>query len=174
MVQPAVGDAGHTGAWKRRQKVTVTVPYETLIQRAGHGPVGDHLITPESARRLACDAGVHRLITHADTAIVEYGSETRTVSDVVWRVLVDRDGGCRFPGCEIGAEFCAAHHAEHWADGGETNPHNLTLRCRFHHHVLHEQHWSLEPLGAGHFVSRSPTGKFYEFGTPRLGQLGVL
>ena len=162
------------GTGKRRPKVTVTVPYETLLDRTGFGLVGDHVITPEAARRLACDAGIHRLITHAGTAVVEHGRESRSVPDALWRVLVDRDGGCRFPGCEIGAEFCDAHHAEHWADGGETNPHNLTLLCWFHHHVLHEQHWRLEPLGAGHFVLRSPTDNLYEFGRPRLEQLSVL
>lgn len=92
------------------------------------------------------------------------------MSDALWRVLVDRDGGCRFRGCEVPAEFCDAHHAAHCADGGETNPHNLALVCWFHHQVLHEQHWSLEPLGAGYFVLRSPTGNLSEFGPPRLDQ----
>lgn len=36
---------------------------------------------------------------------------------------------------------------------------------------MHEQHWSLEPLGAGHFVLKSPTGQLYEFSQPRLDKL---
>ena len=157
-----------TGTRKRPPRASVTIPYETLLTRNGISLLDDHLITPEAARRLACDAGLHRVITHAGSAIVEYGRQTRTVSEPLWRLLVERDGGCRFPGCEVPGEMCDAHHAVHWADGGATEPPNLVLACWFHHHVLHDQHWSLEPLGAGHFLLRSPTGELHELRPPRL------
>lgn len=32
------------------------------------------------------------------------------------------------------------------------------LLCWFHHHLLHEQHWSIEPLGGGHFNLNDPHG----------------
>jgi hypothetical protein len=160
-----------TGTKRRRPKMHIALPYETLLTMTGRSLLETHHITPEAARRLACDAGIHRMITHAGTAVVEYGRETRTVSEPLWQLLVVRDGGCRFPGCEVPAEMCDAHHAKHWADGGETELPNLALLCWFHHHVMHEQHWSLEPLGAGHFVLKSPTGQLYEFSQPRLDQL---
>lgn len=131
----------------------------------------EHVISPDAARRMACDAGIHRVITHAGSAVVDYGRQTRTISEPLWRLLVDRDGGCRFPGCEVPGEMCDAHHAVHWGDGGTTEQHNLALVCWFHHHVLHEQHWRLEPLGAGHFVLRSANGTLHDFAPPRLDLL---
>ncbi len=156
------------GTKKRPPKASVTIPYETLLTRNGISLLDDHVIMPDAARRLACDAGIHRVITHAGSAVVDYGRQTRTISEPLWRLLVQRDGGCRFPGCEVPGEMCDAHHAQHWADGGATEPHNLALVCWFHHHVLHEQHWQLEPLGAGHFLLRSPTGDLHEFSPPHL------
>jgi Domain of unknown function (DUF222) len=161
------------GTKRRRPKLNVALAYEGLLTKTGRSLLESHYITPEAARRLACDAGVHRMITHAGSAVVEYGRETRTVPDPLWQLLVIRDGGCRFPGCEIPAEMCDAHHAKHWADGGETELPNLVLLCWFHHHVMHEQHWSLEPLGAGHFLLNSADGQLYEFSQPRLDQLTV-
>ncbi len=156
------------GTRKRPPKIDVLVPYETLTTRSGLSWLDGDIITAESARRLACDAGVHRLITHAGSAVIDYGRQTRAVPEPLWRVLVDRDCGCRFPGCEVPGEMCDAHHAEHWADGGETAADNLVVLCWFHHHLLHEQHWSLEPLGAGHFVLRNSQGDFRTFSSPRL------
>lgn len=64
--------------------------------------------------------------------------------------------------------MCDAHHAIHWADGGDTAPDNLVLLCWYHHHVLHEQHWRLEPLGAGHFELSDHRGEYRRFSPPRL------
>jgi len=159
------------GTKRRPPKADVMLSYESLLTGAGLSLLDQHLITPESARRLACDAGVHRMITHAGSAIVDYGRQTRTVPDALWRLLVERDRGCRFAGCEVPAEMCDAHHAIHWADDGKSDQHNLVLLCWFHHHVMHEQHFSLEPLGAGHFVLRSAAGTLHEFSPPRLDVL---
>jgi hypothetical protein len=159
------------GTKRRRPRVHVTIPYETLVERSGQAQLADYYLTPDAARRLACDAGIHRMITLSGSAVIDYGQQTRAVSDNLWSVLVQRDGGCRFPGCEIPPEMCDAHHAEHWADGGDTCQDNLALLCWFHHHVMHEQHWSLEPLGAGHFVLRSAADQAYEFSPPRLNML---
>lgn len=159
------------GTKKRPPRASVTIPYETLLTRNGISLMDDHVITPDAARRLVCDAGLHRVITHAGSAVVDYGRQTRTISEPLWRLLAERDGGCRFPSCEVPAEMCDAHHAVHWADGGSTEPHNLALVCWFHHHVLHDQHWSLEPLGAGHFLLQSPNGDLHEFRPPRLDLL---
>jgi hypothetical protein len=161
------------GTKRRRPAVNVTVPYETLLERTGRSLLESHEITPETVRRLTCDADLHRVITHAKSAVIEYGQATRTVPDNLWRLLVMRDGSCRFPGCPITAEGCDAHHAEHYADGGPTELANLTLLCWFHHHWMHEMRWRLEPLGAGHFVLRSPAGQLYDFSHPRLEQLAM-
>ena len=65
-------------------------------------------LSPETARRLACDASV-----------VQNGRKTRTIPPALRRALRSRDRGCRFPGCE-NRRFLDAHHVHHWAKGGET------------------------------------------------------
>ena len=46
---------------------------------------------------------------------------------------------------------------------------NLVLLCWFHHHLLHEQHWSIEPLGGGHFTLNSPRGDTQILRPPLVG-----
>lgn len=159
------------GTKRRPPKAHISLAYEHLVAGMGASLLDDQLITPERAQRLACDAGVHRVITAGGSAIIDYGRQTRTVPESLWRLLVERDRGCRFHGCEVPAEMCDAHHAIHWAHGGETAPDSLALLCWFHHHLLHEQHWQLEPLGAGHFELRTKAGTYQPFSPPRLDVL---
>ena len=58
------------------------------------------------------------------------------------RALLQRDGGCRFPGCTR-RRGLDAHHLIHWADGGRTLLDNLVLLCGHHHVALHEGGWVL-------------------------------
>ena len=38
------------------------------------------------------------------------------------------------------------HHITRWADGGRTDPQNLTTLCWFHHHVaIHGQGFTIDP-----------------------------
>ncbi|WP_395152397.1 HNH endonuclease signature motif containing protein, partial [Ilumatobacter sp.] len=58
---------------------------------------------------------------------------------------------------------------KHWADGGSTDQTNLVLLCWFHHHLLHEQHWSIKPLGGGHFTLQDPHGQTHQMRPPQIG-----
>jgi hypothetical protein len=51
-----------------------------------------------------------------------------------------------------------AHHILHWADGGPTDADNLMLLCGYHHRLVHERGWSVEPL-SHEFVR--PDGRTY-------------
>jgi Domain of unknown function (DUF222)/HNH endonuclease len=123
-----------------RPHVVVTVDLESLTGKLGKrseledtGP-----ITPEMARRLACDAGVSRVLTKGASEPLDVGRKTPVVPSGMRRALVVRDGGCRFPDCGRPQSWCDAHHVEHWADGGETALENLVLLCRPHHRAVHE------------------------------------
>jgi hypothetical protein len=124
-----------------RPHIVITVDLETLEGRRGTrseledaGP-----ITPETARRLACDAGVSRLVTAGASEPLDVGRRTSVVPAGLRRALVLRDGGCRFPGCGRPQAWCDAHHVVHWAKGGETKLANLVLLCRPHHRAIHER-----------------------------------
>ncbi len=123
-----------------RPHINVLVDLATLEGRAGtRCELGSgEIIHPEAARRLACDAGINRIITNGPSQVLDVGRTTRTVSGPTRRALVIRDGGCRFDGCDRPAPWCDAHHYIHWLDLGETNLDNLVLLCRSHHRMVHE------------------------------------
>jgi hypothetical protein len=106
---------------------------------------GGPRVSAETARRLACDAGVVGMIHTEEGDVLDVGRKTRTVPPALRRALEARDGGrCRFPGCVT--RFCDAHHITPWAEGGETSLENLVLLCRRHHRRVHEDGWTLERL----------------------------
>ncbi|MDQ3875605.1 MAG: HNH endonuclease, partial [Actinomycetota bacterium] len=113
-------------------------------------------IAPETARRIACDASLVTL-REREGETLSLGRKTRSVSAALRRVLKERDGGCRFPGCQ-NTRFLDAHHLEHWAKGGETSLDNLILLCRPHHRHLHEDGCRLERLEDGSVRFRNRYG----------------
>ena len=125
----------------RREKphISLTADLKDLIDGTGVGELEwSGTIDIQTARMLACDANVHPVITNGGpwnpVAIVE---DADTASKKLWRYLRTRDGGCRFPGCDIPAVWCDAHHVEWRSLGGETSNDNCVLLCRFHHRLVH-------------------------------------
>lgn len=161
------------GQKRRKPKVIATMSLDDLVASAGGGVLDTDLDTTvvpvETVRRMACDCNVHRYITNPLGTVIDFGRSQRVVSDSLFDTLLIRDHGCRWVGCAIPAGSCDAHHAKHWLDLGETEPGNLVLLCWFHHHLLHEQHWSIEPLGAGHFTLTSPRGDSQMLRPPQVG-----
>jgi hypothetical protein len=122
----AHGAEGRSGG--ERYQVVVHTD-EAVLARDGEGACeleDGSAVSPETARRLACDASV-----------VHQGRKSRTIPPALRRALQRRDRGCRFPGCE-NRRFVDAHHVDHWARGGETTLGNLLLLCRRHHRAVHE------------------------------------
>ena len=99
---------------------------------------------PRPSASLACDAGIHRLITGPGSSILDFGHENRLVSDNLFLALVARDQHCRWPGCTIRATWCDAHHIVHRADHGPTNDENLVLLCHRHHQLSHQRGWKID------------------------------
>ena len=114
-------------------------------------------VSPETARRIACDTGLVRVSHGPDGSILDVGRRTRTIPPSLRRALEVRDRGCRFPGC--GLRFAEGHHIKHWADGGETSLSNCILVCKFHHRLVHEEGWQVEWRGPGRPVFIDPRGK---------------
>ena len=84
-------------------------------------------LAPETARRLACDASVVRLLER-DGRPLSLGRKTRSIPPALRRALHARDRRCRFPGCGS-RRHIDAHHIEHWAHGGRTELDNLVQLC---------------------------------------------
>ncbi|MFD2757750.1 HNH endonuclease signature motif containing protein [Gulosibacter faecalis] len=66
---------------------------------------------------------------------------------------------CRFPGCRRPARACDTDHATAWEHGGKTRENNLEQLCDVHHGQKHHKGWSVEHLGGGVLVWKSPLGQ---------------
>ncbi|MGI8564502.1 MAG: DUF222 domain-containing protein [Candidatus Dormibacter sp.] len=106
---------------------------------------GQQMVPAETAHLLACDAGLSTDTSgqNGEGCADALSHMSRVVSGATRRALWQRDGGCRFPGCDRPPGWTDAHHIVHWADGGETKLGNLVLLCRRHHRQVHEQGWRL-------------------------------
>lgn len=138
-------DRGAPVVGGERPHINVLLDLDTLEGRAGRVCEADHVgaIPPETARRLACDAGVARIITDGASQPLDVGRRMRTAPAAQRRAIVARDEGCRFPACDRPAHWCDVHHLVHWADGGPTSVDNQLLLCRLHHTLVHEGGFSV-------------------------------
>ena len=150
-----------------RQQIVVHVDAETF--RHSHpgrcefeqGPA----IAAETARRLACDCSVVRIIETEKSEPLDVGRKTRTIPPAIRRALNARDQGCRFPGCTF-KRYVDGHHVKHWTHGGETKLSNLVTLCRFHHRLVHEGQVVVQALDDGAFQFLRPDGQAFESPPP--------
>jgi hypothetical protein len=123
----------------RRPHLTLTTSSDALAGDTIPGELESGvLITPETARRIACDAALTQ-ITHNGGSTLDVGRATRTIPPAIRTALIQRDGGCTHPGCGRPHRWCDAHHITHWAHGGATTLENLRLLCRRHHRQAHQE-----------------------------------
>ncbi|MFI6241114.1 DUF222 domain-containing protein [Micromonospora sp. NPDC050795] len=132
-------------------QIVVTTDYDGLTRQLGAGTldVGPRL-TPDTVRRLACDAAVLPTVLGGAGQVLDVGRQRRLITGPLRRALVLRDGGCAFPGCDRPARWCAAHHIRHWADGGPTSLDNAVLLCGHHHRHVHQSDWVVRLGDDGH------------------------
>ncbi|MGH9070439.1 MAG: DUF222 domain-containing protein [Acidimicrobiales bacterium] len=117
-------------------------------------------LAPEVARRLACDARLQVVLDDALGTPVGVGRTSRKTPAWLERLVDRRDGSaCRFPGCAR-TRGLQRHHMIHWPDGGPTDMGNLITLCSRHHHLVHDNGWSIEgdPNIPGDLRIRRPDG----------------
>lgn len=159
---------------RHRPHLNVMLDYDDLVRQAterranrpgtaGGGWLLDGtVLDAATVQRLACDAGVHRVVTRGGSTILDYGRTVRTAPANLFAALAARDGHCRFPGCDRPPEWCEAHHLHHWAAGGDTKLEEMVLGCSRHHHLLHQPGWDGKLLPDGTFVVTTPDGRTLE------------
>ena len=59
------------------------------------GPIG-----AETARRIACDSGISRIVVAGSSEPLDVGRRTRTIPPAIRRAVVYRDRHCQYPGCD--------------------------------------------------------------------------
>jgi hypothetical protein len=70
-------------------------------------------LSPETTRRLGCDAWLVAAIIDAHGAVLDIGRRSRIVPAPMRRAVILRDGGCAFPGCGRPARWCLVHRRTH-------------------------------------------------------------
>ncbi|WP_157944015.1 HNH endonuclease signature motif containing protein [Blastococcus atacamensis] len=148
-----------------RPHVRVTIDLMALCaERGAPGFSGGSLgwagpINPETARRLACDAGVARILTGPSGLPLDVGREQRTSTAGIRRATEIRDDHCVFAGCDAPPEWCDFHHVVHWAHGGPTSCDNGALLCERHHTGCHEGGFTIRRNpGTGRWRTYRPDG----------------
>ncbi|MEU4335586.1 DUF222 domain-containing protein [Micromonospora lupini] len=132
-------------------QLVVTTGYDGLTRQLGAGALDVGLrLTPDTVRRLACDAAILPAVLGGAGQVLDVGRQRRLVGGPLRRALVLRDGGCAFPGCDRPPRWCAAHHIRHWVDGGPTSLDNAVLLCGHHHRHVHRNDWAVRLGGDGH------------------------
>ena len=148
-----------------RPRILVSVDLEVLKGKLGTATLlntGDR-ITAHEARRLACDAGVLPVVMGRSSVPLDVGRKRRLFTSTLRTLLVARDQGCAFPGCDRGPSECEAHHRRPWWSGGVTSLENGVLLCSYHHHLVEP-----EPNGppGWQWLIRLDSRGLPEFGAP--------
>ncbi|WP_433652192.1 DUF222 domain-containing protein [Micromonospora zamorensis] len=129
-------------------QVVVTTSYDGLTRQLSAGTLDTGFrLTPETVRRLACDAAILPAVLGGTGQVLDVGRQRRLITGPLRRALVLRDSGCAFPGCDRPPRWCDAHHIHHWADGGPTNLDNAVLLCGHHHRHIHQGDWAVRLAG---------------------------
>jgi hypothetical protein len=157
--------AGGAGSGSRpshsRPTVVVHASLDSLLGEDGAAPdsvAGGGLISPEVARRIACDAELLLWIEGRDGSILDQGRLRKEPSRSQRLEIARRDQGCRFGHCTH-KDFVHVHHIVHWAKGGPTNQTNLITLCPRHHNAVHELGWSMSGNPNETVTFTSPHGR---------------
>ena len=99
-------------------------------------------ISADTARRLACDAGIIPVVLGSDGAVLDIGELTHEFTVATRRAAYIRDGGrCAFPGCR--GPLAELHHITFRRHGGSGALDNAAWLCTYHHWLVHEGGWTL-------------------------------
>ena len=146
---------------KHRPPVVVRVTLSDLDRRAGRGrfdgqssPIGI-----AGVERTICETGVIPVLFDRGR-VIDVGRTQRLFTPRQRIALAERDGGCRFSGCDRPPSWCEAHHITPWQKGGRSDLDNGILLCRHHHLLVHDHDWVIrrdpDPDSTGWIIEPPP------------------
>jgi Domain of unknown function (DUF222)/HNH endonuclease len=146
--------------------ITVIVTDRTLET----GELDDHAICetsdgspvpPASIRRLVCGGNITPIYVDANGNPFDFGRTIRHANRAQRRALRALYRTCAFHGCDVTFDRCEIHHIIPWEQGGPTDLVNLIALCSRHHHLVHEDGWSLELDIDRTLTIRQPDGQIF-------------
>ncbi len=94
--------------------------------------------------------------------VLDVGRKRYQITGSLRRLIITRDGSCRFPGCNATATRCHIDHATPWDEGGRSDVGNLGALCVRHHQLKTHGGWQLtNSKPDGSCTWRSPQGLTY-------------
>ncbi len=159
----------HRPGGRHRPHLNVVVDLDDLEAAQAGAVVDGPILDGPSLQALLCDSALHRLLIAGRSAVLDYGTATRTIPATLWNALVLRDEHCRFPGCDRQASWCEGHHVVTRAEGGPTCLSNLVLLCARHHHRLHQPGWQAKLRPDATFEVTDVNGRYWATAPPRAG-----
>lgn len=121
-----------------RPQLLVVADQRTLAE--GEGVVEFGLTGPtslRSVRMLLSDCALSRIGLDGAGVAIEVTRKVRTVPAGLWRILVARDRGCTWLGCDAPAGWCDVSHGDQaYADDGRLTQSGAALLCRRHHRLF--------------------------------------
>ena len=93
--------AGGAAPHAPKPAVYVTVDLQDLQSRCGAGAsmLTGQLLSPETIRRIACDATIIPVVLGTDSEVLDVGRARRLFTPGLMRAMWLRDRGCTIPGC---------------------------------------------------------------------------
>ena len=124
---------------------TITIGIELSALKAEIGKAGISTggeMSASQARRFACNAELIPIVMDGTSRVIDISLAKRLHDRYQRIIIVKRDGGCCWKGCDRPPAWCEVHHPEPYAAGGPTTVENGALFCFVHHHLLHDGDWS--------------------------------
>jgi hypothetical protein len=154
--------AGATPA-PRQAHTVVTIDLPTLLglndnpgELAGYGP-----ITAQTARRIAADSTLRRLVTDPVTGNgINLGRKYRP-SQLLRDLVRLTQPRCSMIGCNRPAYQCEIDHRDEHGGGGDTSDANLQPLCKLHHQLKTKKWWKVGVNADGQVIWTSFLGFTY-------------
>lgn len=143
---------GEDGSTIPSTQLIIRVNYDDLVNgisadgTAAFGHIDGHSepVSIEQIRHLATAAEVIPAVMNGQSEVLDFGRAKRWFSRSQRLALIERDGGCAFPGCDSPPSFSDVHHIRWWErDHGPTDLSNGIVLCSSHHHRIHDQGWQI-------------------------------
>jgi hypothetical protein len=140
----------------RQAGIRVVITQEELGKRDSDGNLTGTGYLEETGERVAsetiehvlCDTGTVDVTFDENHKPLDAGREHRLFTPKQRLALALRDGGCMEPGCDRPPSYTEAHHIDHYVEHhGQTNIADGILLCRYHHMLIHNQHWRIRRKG---------------------------
>jgi Domain of unknown function (DUF222) len=127
-------------------------------------------VPPATIRRLICNGRITPIIVDANGVPFDMGRQIRTANRAQRRALRAMYSHCAFAGCDIEFNRCEIHHIHPWELGGVTDLQNLLPVCSRHHHVVHDDSWTLQLAPDRTLTITQPDGRHYAQTRPDIPQ----